>query len=95
MLDKIDELKKMILDVMKNQSVMNKSLEEMKKEIQDTKQEMRKEIQDTKQEMKKMKKEIDALIQRMKKLEESFKNSRNAQISCFKDLISKMEKLDL
>jgi uncharacterized coiled-coil protein SlyX len=84
MLDKIDELKKMILDVMKNQSVMNKSLEEMKKEIQDTKQEM-----------KKMKKEIDALIQRMKKLEESFKNSRNAQISCFKDLISKMEKLDL
>jgi len=74
MLDKIDELKKMILEVMKNQSEMNKRLEEMKKEIQDTKQEMN---------------------ERLKKLEDSFKNSRNAQIECFKDLISKMEKLDL
>ncbi len=74
MLDKIEELKKMILEVMKNQSEMNKRLEEMKKEIQDTKQEMN---------------------ERLKKLEDSFKNSRNAQIECFKDLISKMEKLDL
>jgi len=92
MLDGIDELKKMILELMKNQSEMNKRLEEMKKEIQDTKQEMKKEIQDTKQEIRK---EIEPLIQRLKKLEDSFKNSRNAQISCFKDLISKMEKFDL
>ena len=92
MLDGIDELKKMILELMKNQSEMNKRLEKMKKEIQDTQQEMKKEIQDTKQEIRK---EIEPLIQRLKKLEDSFKNSRNAQIECFKDLISKMEKLDL
>lgn len=85
MLYKYDDLKKMIMEVMKNQTEINKQLQELKTEIQNTKEEMKKEIQ----------KEIQLINQRLKKLEDSFNKSRNAQIACFKDLVNKMENSDM
>lgn len=85
MLYKYDDLKKMIMEVMKNQTEINKKLQELKTEIQNTKEEMKKEIQ----------KEIQLINQRLKKLEDSFNKSRNAQIACFKDLVNKMENIDM
>ena len=81
MLYKYDDLKKMIMEVMKNQTEINKQLQELKTEIQNTKEEMKKEIQ--------------LSNQRLKKLEDSFNKSRNAQIACFKDLVNKMENSDM
>ena len=95
MLYKYDDLKKMIMEVMKNQTEINKKLQELKTEIQNTKEEMKKEIQNTKEEMKKVQKEIQLINQRLKKLEDSFNKSRNAQIACFKDLVNKMENIDM
>ena len=96
MLYKYDDLKKMIMEVMKNQTEINKQLQELKTEIQNTKEEMKKEIQNTKEEMKKeIQKEIQLINQRLKKLEDSFNKSRNAQIACFKDLVNKMENIDM
>jgi predicted nucleic acid-binding Zn-ribbon protein len=88
MLYKYDDLKKMIMEVMKNQTEINKQLQELKTEIQNTKEEMKKEIQNTKE-------EIQLINQRLKKLEDSFNKSRNAQIACFKDLVNKMENSDM
>ena len=88
MLYKYDDLKKMIMEVMKNQTEINKQLQELKTEIQNTKEEMKKEIQNTKE-------EIQLINQRLKKLEDSFNKSRNAQIACFKDLVNKMENIDM
>ena len=85
MLYKYDDLKKMIMEVMKNQTEINKQLQELKTEIQNTKEEMKKEIQ----------KEIQLINQRLKKLEDSFNKTRNAQIACFKDLVNKMENSDM
>ena len=92
MLLEINKLKTILMEMQEKQSEQSKKINLKLEEIHSEMKNIKEELEEEKRQRKDFAKLI---IERIEKLEKCFKASKEAQISCFKELIRIMTGLDL